>query len=57
MIKVFAIFAAIYPDDYEKRIGINEAAVSIGIMIGPMLGAIIYNFGGFFYPFAVFGTI
>jgi predicted MFS family arabinose efflux permease len=54
---VFAIFAAIYPDDYEKRIGINEAAVSIGIMIGPMLGAIIYNFGGFFYPFAVFGII
>lgn len=54
---IFALFAAVYPDDYEKRIGINQAMIGLGLMIGPMLGAVIYKFGGFFFPFGIFGTI
>jgi len=44
-----------FPDDKQKLIGILEAGIGVGILTGPMLGALLYEFGGYSCPFWTLG--
>jgi len=46
-----AIITSMFPNEKELYIGILEAAVGIGLLIGPLLGAFLYSVGGFKLPF------
>ena len=50
-----AILSSFPTDEREKYIGYIEASVGLGFLMGPLLGAMLYSFGGFMLPFAVFG--
>lgn len=52
----FAIIAAHYKREREKTIGMMESASGIGLLMGPVFGAILYSLGGYLLPFAVTGT-
>ncbi len=51
-----AIIATHYKSEREKTIGMMEASSGIGLLIGPFLGAILYQLGGYALPFFVLGT-
>lgn len=38
-------------------LGLEESVAGVGYMIGPLLGSVLYNMGGFSLPFVVTGTI
>ena len=46
-----AIMSSFPSEDREKYIGIVEAANGVGLLSGPMLGALLYYIGGFCFPF------
>jgi len=46
-----AIITSFFPNDKELYIGILEAAVGIGLLVGPLLGAFLYSVGGYIFPF------
>ena len=39
-----------------KALGIMESLFSFGMLAGPLIGGILYNFGGFYLPFVVIGS-
>jgi MFS family permease len=39
----------------EKYIGYIEAACGIGLLFGPLMGAVAYSIGGYCAPFLFFG--
>ncbi|ELU09605.1 hypothetical protein CAPTEDRAFT_147516 [Capitella teleta] len=52
----FAIAAATFPDNPATVLGLLETAVGIGLMLGPALGGVLYEVGGFMMPFLVLGS-
>ena len=46
-----AIITSCFPEDGEDNIAILEAGVGIGMLLGPLLGALLYTFGGYIFPF------
>ena len=50
-----ALLSGLDPDDRERSIGINEAGLGLGMLMGPLLGAGLFNLGGFQMPFYTFG--
>lgn len=42
---LIAIITAVYPDDYAKRIGVNEFVIGLGLMLGPMIGSVFFSLG------------
>jgi MFS family permease len=46
-----AIITSCFPDDREDNIAILEAGVGIGMLLGPLLGALLYTLGGYVFPF------
>lgn len=46
-----AIITSCFPDDREDNIAILEAGVGIGMLLGPLLGALLYTIGGYMFPF------
>lgn len=46
-----AIITTMFADEKELYIGILEAGVGIGLLVGPLLGAFLYSIGGFILPF------
>jgi len=53
----FAITAAIFPNHVATIFGLLETATGLGMMVGPALGGIFYQFGGFTLPFVVLGML
>ena len=47
----FAIIASHYKEDREKMIGMMESSSGIGLLLGPIFGAIFYKLGGYIMPF------
>ena len=45
-----------FPDRKSTVKAWCDASFNFGLTIGPVLGALMYNAGGFFLPFAVTGT-
>jgi len=52
-----AILSSFSNQEREKYIGYVEAANGVGLLFGPLLGAMLYSFGGYMMPFATFGGI
>jgi MFS family permease len=47
----FAIIATHYKQDREKAIGMLEASSGVGLLLGPIIGSILYEIGGYTLPF------
>lgn len=46
-IAIFSIIGTDYSEDQELYFGYLESAVGVGLMIGPVIGQLIYNVAGF----------
>jgi len=53
----FAITANIFPNHIATTFGLLETATGLGMMVGPALGGVLYQFGGFSLPFVVLGVL
>ena len=38
-----------------KAIGVMESLFGFGMMAGPLIGGVLYKYGGFYFPFLVIG--
>lgn len=54
---VMAMLSGFKDDEREKSIGYIEVSNGIGILTGPLIGAILYNIGGYPLPFAFFAVL
>lgn len=54
---VMAMLGGLKNEDREKSIGYIEVSNGIGILCGPLIGALLYNIGGYHFPFAVFSFL
>ena len=52
-----AILSSFGAEEREKYIGWIEAAFGLGMLFGPLLGAVMYNYGGYQCPFITFTVI
>jgi MFS family permease len=50
-----AIMSSFASNEREKYIGWVEAAAGIGLLTGPLFGALLFNLGGYIMPFFTFG--
>ena len=46
-----AIISSFFPTEKEFYIGILEAGVGVGMLVGPLCGAFLYSIGGYIMPF------
>lgn len=53
----FVISVKCFPDRISTVIGIMETFAGFGFTAGPMIGAVLYDFGGFELPFLVLGGV
>lgn len=44
-------------EEREKAIGLLEVSNGIGILCGPLIGAMLYSIGGYHFPFMIFALI
>lgn len=52
---IMAIISSFEKHEREQYIGWIEAATGVGLLFGPLLGALLYGIGGYVMPFATFG--
>lgn len=52
-----AILSGFGAEEREKYIGWIEASFGLGMLFGPLLGAVMYNYGGYQCPFITFTII
>lgn len=50
-----AILSSFSNEEREKYIGIVEASFGLGLLFGPLIGAVFYKIGGYIAPFMFFG--
>ena len=55
LISAFAIAAKCFPGKISTVVGIMETFAGLGFAIGPVVGGIFYEYGGFQLPFFVWG--
>lgn len=48
---IFSIIAQEYPENREQYVGYYEGAIGLGLMLGPVIGQILYSSLGFEYTF------
>lgn len=53
----FAISAKCFPGRIATIVGIMETFAGLGYTAGPVIGALLYDYGGFQLPFLVLGTL
>ena len=46
-----------FPDNVATVYSITEASFSFAEMLGPTFGAILYEYGGFYLPFVICGSL
>ena len=52
-----AIIATHYRHDRERTIGLMESSSGLGLLLGPIFGAILYSIGGYMLPFVSTGKL
>ena len=50
-----AIIASFPGSERDQYIGYIEAAGGLGMLLGPVLGACLFEYGGYYLPFVSFG--
>jgi MFS family permease len=53
----YSIVCIEFVENTEKYIGYIEAAIGIGLLIGPIIGSFFYSLLGYLWSFIVFGII
>ena len=53
----YSIITSVYSDQLLKYIGYIEIVVGLGLGLGPMVGALIYPFGGYNGTMCFFGGL
>jgi len=53
----YAITSIVYPHKQAAIIGYIECCIGVGLVLGPVLGVILYQAGGFICPFIVSGIV
>lgn len=53
----FTMVAKVFPANVSTMFGVVEMAFGVGMIIGPTVGGILYQFGGYTLPFGVLGGI
>ncbi|XP_070533941.1 MFS-type transporter SLC18B1-like [Ptychodera flava] len=53
----YAIIAKFFPDNVSTVFGLSEIFTGLGYMIGPPLGGVLYQTGGYTLPFVLLGGI
>ena len=51
----FAIIATHYKEDRERTIGWMENSSGLGLLLGPTVGSVLYDIGGYMTPFFSMG--
>jgi MFS family permease len=41
--------------DREKNFGLSEMTAGLGLLLGPLLGSLLFEIGGFSVPFLILG--
>lgn len=57
MTPLYAYIPLLFPDSIEQKIAITEVFTSIGFLIGPMFGSLLYELGGYTLPFFLFAGL
>lgn len=52
-----AVLSSFKIGEREQYIGWIESATGIGLLFGPLLGALLYNIGDYYLPFLFFSTL
>lgn len=52
-----AVLSSFRTDEREQYIGWIESATGIGLLFGPLLGALLYNIGDYYLPFFFFSVL
>lgn len=52
-----AIVAERYPTDRVQKMGISMVGMTIGSLVGPLLGGLFYDWGGYYAPFWFAGAV
>ena len=55
LISAFTIAAKCFPGRISTVVGIMETFAGLGFAVGPVVGGIFYEYGGFQLPFFVWG--
>lgn len=53
----YAYLPLLYPDNVEKTIALMELLTGLGLMLGPLMGGVLYELGGYQCPFYVMSAI
>lgn len=53
----YAIIASNYPDNMPVVLGVQNTLAGVGMMVGPLLGSLLYGLGGFSFLFFVYGAM
>lgn len=52
----YAYLPILYPTLVEEKVAYAEIVTSIGFTVGPILGSVLYEYGGYLTPFFVFSA-
>lgn len=53
----FAIIAKEFPDNVSVTFASLETFFGLGLIVGPMVGGVLYSIGGYFLPFVTLGFL
>jgi MFS family permease len=56
-VTVYSIGANFFPDHKEFMIGMLEAGAGLGMMVGPLIGTLLFSIGGYNFMYYSFGSI
>ena len=54
---MYSITTNFYYDNKEQMIGLIEAVTGIGLIMGPLLGSVLYSIGGYTFIFYTMGGL
>lgn len=54
---IISVMMKLYPDKVASILSWNEMAYGLGYSLGPAVGGILYDYGGFKLPFLLVGCI
>lgn len=53
----YAVISMTFPNEQEKYIALMQTAIGIGLMLGPVMGTLLYVVFGFSYTFFLIGVV
>ena len=54
---IFSMITTHFPLEKQQMIGILEGGIGLGLLLGPILGAMLYEAGGYCCPFWTLGFL